>query len=147
MDIVRLFLFTTRLLAPLTDDDVDLRYRIVGAIVDVTEDETERYLLAKIARFESNYRADVADCRVRGALGEVGPWQALPRSAAEREQVCGSLEGAAAVALARVRESRRACRHLPVDEQLAVYAAGSCSSLAGRRLSRVRWPRRGETAL
>jgi hypothetical protein len=144
MDIVRLFLFTARLLAPTTDADVELRWDLVTAIASVTDDETERFLLAKIARFESNYRADVADCRVRGALGEVGPWQVLPRSAAEREVACATLEGSARLALARIRESRLACRHLPIDEQLAVYAAGRCSSMEGRRLSRVRWPRRGE---
>ncbi len=45
---------------------------------------------------------------------------------------------AAELALAAMNRSFRACRHLPAEEQLAVYASGSCRTEAGRRASRIR---------
>lgn len=42
------------------------------------------------------------------------------------------------VVLRMARESFRACRALPVEERLALYARGSCDSVEGQKLSRTR---------
>lgn len=140
MDAFRLFLFTLQLLAPPSEDAVRHRVALVDAVQAATSDPLEQLVLLKVARFESSFRRDVGACRVRGPQGELGAWQILARSDAERARLCVSLEGDARVALERIRESRAACAHLPEPEQLATYARGSCSSREGRRLSRVRWP-------
>ncbi len=38
-----------------------------------------------------------------------------------------------------IRESFAACRSLPIEERLALYARGKCDSAEGRRLSRDRF--------
>lgn len=43
------------------------------------------------------------------------------------------------VVVRMLRESIGACRSLPVDERMSVYARGSCTSEQGRRLSRDRF--------
>jgi len=53
--------------------------------------------------------------------------------------LCVSLAGDARIALERIRESLRACAHMPARDRLAVYARGRCSSAEGQRLSRMRW--------
>ncbi len=131
--------FTLRLLASRGDDDLALRHELSAAIVAVTDDPQEQRQLAKIARFESSYDRDVAECRRKGAAGEVSAWQIIARGAEERSRLCVSLEGDARIALGRVRESVRACMHLPADERLSVYARGKCASVEGRRLSRIRY--------
>ena len=136
---LRVLLYTLRLLAHRGDDDLALRTELAAAIVAVTDDPQEQRQLAKIARFESSYARDVAECRRKGSVGEVTAWQILARSDAERARLCISLEGDARVAQGRIRESVAACRSLPVDERLAVYTRGRCSSVEGRRLSRVRF--------
>ena len=40
--------------------------------------------------------------------------------------------------MAMVRESFKACAHLPPDERLALYARGRCDSEEGRKISRER---------
>ena len=139
MSVLRVLLFMLRLLSHRGDDDVSLRLDLAAAIVSVTDDEHEQNLLASIARWESFYRRDVAECRKKGAAGEVTVWQILARSDAERALLCVSLVSDARVALARVRESLAACAALPAPERLSAYARGRCSSVEGRRLSRVRW--------
>lgn len=141
MTMLRVLLFTLRLLAHRTEDDLAYRTELSAAIVAVTDNEQEQNQLAKLARFESNYRRDVGECRKKGEVGEVTAFQILARSDAERARLCVSLESDARVALARIRESVSACRDLPVDERLAVYTRGRCSSVEGRRLSRVRYAR------
>ena len=122
--------------------DAQLAYRIalVDACVAATEDRTERYICVKIARFESNYREDVGRCRVIGKANDKSAWQIVPRSEAEDKRLCQSLEEDARFHIERVRESRSACRHLPKQEQLALYARGDCGSEEGKRLSRTRFP-------
>jgi hypothetical protein len=149
--ILALLLLTLRLL-PVTEVssagwESAIRYRleIAEACFGATEDRTERYLCAKIPRFESSYREDVGRCLVRGAAGELTAWQILPRGFVDRARLCRSLEEDAIVAVERIRESRSACRRLPNAEQLSLYARGSCVSEEGRRLSRHRWPYKAET--
>lgn len=116
-------------------DPVDL----ARAILAVTDDPHEMMLLARIARFESHFREDVASCAVRGPQGELGAWQVLPRSSAEARELCASLEGSARVALSRVRESLRACAHVRPEWRLSLYVRGRCSGAEAHRLSEHRW--------
>lgn len=139
MSMLPVLLFMLRLLAPLGDDDLLFRTELAAAIAAVTDDPQEQRQLAKIARFESSFRRDVAECRKRGTAGEVTAFQVLARSDAERALLCVSLEGDARVALSRIRESVSACRTLPIEERLSVYTRGRCHSVEGRRLSRVRF--------
>lgn len=124
------------------DGDVDLLYRLelVQACVDATTDRSERYICAKIPRYESNYRIDVGRCLVKGAAGDLTAWQIVPRSREEKSRLCVSLAEDAKLAVERIRESRRACWRLPKQEQLALYARGRCDSEEGRKLSRHRFP-------
>lgn len=115
------------------------RSELADAIRAVTDDEQEQRQLAKIARFESNYRRDVAECTKRGPQGEVTAWQVLARPGESIAAMCESYEAGARIALERVRESVRACRSLPAEDRLALYTRGRCSSAEGRRLSRVRY--------
>lgn len=144
MIVLALVLYTLSLLAVEGDreDDLRLRLELASAVAIVTEDPEERLVLMRIARFESNYRRDVADCIKRGEAGEVTAWQILPRSRAEEKRLCVSYEEDARIALERVRESVRACRHLAREDRLAIYARGSCGSKEGARLSRTRYPSR-----
>ena len=120
-------------------DALGYRLALARAIVTTTGDAWERRQLRKLARYESAFREDIGRCRVLGAAGDRGPWQVVPRSDAERARLCVSLEGDAELALERVHESVGACRWLPPEERLAVYARGACLSAEGRRLSRERW--------
>ena len=145
-----LLIYSLRLLpiAPPTDEsdmpryDAELAYRValVNACVAATEDRTERYICTKVPRFESNYREDVGRCKVIGKANDKSAWQIVPRSTAEDKRLCQSLEEDARFHVERVRESRSACRHLPKEEQLALYARGNCTSEEGKRLSRTRFP-------
>jgi hypothetical protein len=137
--IVGVLLLMQRLLPSAGAEDLTYRTELAAAVVAVTDDAQEQALLTSIARWESNYRRDVGECRRKGPQGELGPWQILARSDAERGLLCVSLEADARVALSRVRESLKACAALPAPERLAVYARGRCTSVEGRRLSRVRW--------
>jgi hypothetical protein len=139
MTMLRVLLFTIRLLAHRGDDDLAFRSELASAIVAVTDDEHEQNLLASIARWESFYRRDVGECRKKGGAGEVTAFQILARGDAERAKLCVSLEGDARIALARVRESLAACAALAAPDRLAAYARGRCTSIEGKRLSRVRW--------
>jgi hypothetical protein len=140
VEAVKLLIFTLRLLPAPTDAELAYRVELVEACAAVSANKTERYLCAKIPRFESLYRIDVGRCEVKGAAGELSAWQILPRGEKDKERLCKTLEGDARVAIERIRESRAACRHLPPEEQLALYTRGSCDSEEGRKLSRTRWP-------
>ena len=155
-DVWILFVFSVRLLAiegSFTAEDLRqgdtqaaydraLQYRLelINACALATEDRSERYLCVQIPSLESRYREDVGRCRVVGKAGDKSAWQIVPRSAAEDARLCVTLVDDARFALERVRESRAACRHLPKQEQLALYTRGDCASEEGRRLSRHRFP-------
>ena len=147
-DAFRLLIFTLRLLpisvptGAIGAGDADMLYRLelVEACAEATPDRSERYICAKIPRYESLYRIDVGRCEVKGAAGELTAWQIIPRSKEERARLCVSLVEDAKVAVERIRESRRACSRLPKQEQLALYTRGSCESEEGKRLSRHRFP-------
>lgn len=143
MMFLELLLFSLRLLSPPSksyEDEILYRMGVAQACAEASSDRTERYLCMKIPRFESNYREDVGRCEIKGPQGELGAWQILPRTSEEKSRLCHSLAEDAAFAIERIRESRAACRALPKEEQLALYARGSCGSTEGRKLSRHRWP-------
>ncbi len=146
LTVLALVLWTLNLLAPVSPStwwaEMDYRMRMAQAVVAVTGDPEEQLTLMTIPRWESNYREDVGQCLVVGPQGEVTAWQILPRSKAERELLCVTMEADARVALARVRESVRTCRHLAPELRLALYARGRCSSVDGQRFSRHRYPGR-----
>lgn len=139
MSELALVLLMIRLLPISGVDDFNERWRIAQAVAAVTDDPHEQRLLVSIARWESNYRVDVTDCKKLGPQGEVSAWQILARSADERASLCVSVEGDARLALQRLRESVTACAALPEPERLALYARGRCSSREGQRLSKTRW--------
>jgi hypothetical protein len=140
VDVLRLFMFSMRLLGATTDAELAYRVEIAEACVSATSNRTERYLCMKIPRFESLYRIDVGRCEVKGKAGELTAWQILPRGTKDTERLCKSTIEDAKVAIERIRESRAACKHLPPEEQLAIFTRGSCDSEEGRALSRTRWP-------
>lgn len=122
--------------APLRDAaDLEHRLAVAEAIAAVTDDPRERAILLVTAAEESAWRRDVADCRVRGDNGRArGAWQIHPRSSAEARAAC-TLDGGAALALERVRESLRACGPGPAG--LAAYCSGRCDRgvrISARRL-------------
>lgn len=126
--------------------DAALAYRleIVNACIAATDDRTERYICMKVPRFESNYREDVGRCAVIGKANDKSAWQIVPRSPAENDRLCRTLAEDARFHIERVRESRTACRHLPKNEQLALYTRGNCVSEEGKALSRHRFPTNAE---
>ena len=146
-DAWHLLVYSLRLLAieaPIGSEQYDtaLTYRLelVNACMEATSDRSERYICIKVARFESNFREDVGRCKIIGKAKDRSAWQIVARSKDESERLCGSLVEDARLHVERVRESRAACRHLPKQEQLALYARGDCSSEEGRKLSRHRFP-------
>lgn len=146
-DAWHLFVYSIRLLpieaalaSPEYDSALAYRLELVNACVEATEDRSERYICIKVARFESNFREDVGRCKIIGKAKDRSAWQIVPRNKDESERLCVSLVEDARLHLERVRESRAACRHLPKQEQLALYARGDCESEEGRKLSRHRFP-------
>ncbi len=103
--------------------------------------------LLGLTRYESDWHRDVDDGTTRGdhkrawCIGQVlldadgvkktpEGWTG-PDLVADRTRCLR-------VVLRMARESFRACRALPVEERLAVYARGSCDSVEGQKLSRTR---------
>jgi hypothetical protein len=118
---------------------IETRVKIAHAILDVSSTPEDAAILLSLARWESFFRTDVLRCQLRGGGLSLGPWQVQPRTSQEGTSTCSSPTEAAQLALQRVKESLQACKHLPVSERLAVYAAGSCASKQGKSLSRLRW--------
>lgn len=122
-----------------TAHELDMRLTVAAEIASTDADEGEAVILMRLGYTESRYSKRVARCAKGTTSGGRGTFQVIPRNADEWRAVC-TLDAAAGVALVHVRESRAACAHLPPREQLAVYAAGKCSSKKGRALSRDRVP-------
>lgn len=131
---LRILLVMLALVPQRSDRDVAYRYRLAQAIASVTDDVTEQDTLARIARWESGYRIDIATCHVNGDHGGAfGPFQVHPRSPEERDAVCTHLTEAVRVALDRVRESVAACG------DLTGYVSGRCGVAVAE--ARLRWGR------
>lgn len=119
--------------------DLDARVSIASAISTTDASDHEALLLARIALFESNYVERVVMCRRGTTKSGRGAFGVIARGPSEYAAACGFTVAAAELGLDRVRESLKACRHLPPRDRLAVFASGRCSSKKGRALSRVRW--------
>ncbi len=121
-----------------------VRWTLAEAIASATEDLTEQHLLVAIALRESNFQPDARGDRHGGRATSFCAFQLhLPNGARTAEgwtgeELAGDVVKCTAVALRYLRHSLRACGGYPREERLAVYAAGRCSSDAGRRLSRDR---------
>ncbi len=153
MKIVALLVLMLRWLPPVggtaaREADIAFRLELADAIAtDEGITDHEARLLARIARFESHYRRDVATCKITGGACDdaglncdLGPFQHHATTTAERLVVCGSLAGAVRVARQDVRHSFHVCRELPQEERLAAYARGPAwRTDEAKRLSRVRW--------
>ena len=132
-----LVLLSHRLMPIANEGDLAIRYHVATAVLDVTSDKQEQALLIVIAAEESAFRPDVLSCETRGDNGRArGAWQIHPRSAPEYRAAC-TLDGGAFLALERVRESLRVCRHMPADKRLGIYNSGRCDR--GLRISARRW--------
>jgi len=82
-------------------------------------------LMAAIASYESFYRADVDDFRVKGDHGRsLGLMQVQLRDG----ESCPDRLSCLRLGRERVRESLEACRSLPFNERLSVYTTGRCIS-------------------
>lgn len=118
------------------------RSEVCRAIVAATHSDLEHRWLLVVAVEESHGLAPRSlDCRARGDRGRArGAWQVHARSARERRELC-TVATAAPIALERIRESEHACRHQKPSWRHAAYAAGSCTSRGGQRVSASRWAR------
>ncbi len=109
----------------------------IGSVTDVPwEAET----LARIARWESGLKPEVADCTVLGKQGERGVFQVKARTPSEKLDLCSSdLAKQARVALARVRESRSECERKGFRgaDVLGLYTHGAC--VRGNRFAAFRY--------
>ena len=114
------------------------RFNLSAHIVESSIFPDDWAILTRIARWESNYDPRVLDCRIKSSIGAAGPFQVLPRSKKEKEDLCSDHTESARLALMRIGESRRQCYYLPKAEQLAQYATGNCGE-TGRMLSRMRY--------
>lgn len=122
-----------------TLDAFMLRWEIATGIVEATEDAEYRHLLMVVANEESQFRRDVADCRVYGDHGRsCGPFQTSYTSDGQRWAICHSSEAAAVVALERMHESEAMCAHLEPSARHSGYASGRCGGI-GAEISRRRW--------
>lgn len=110
------------------------------AIGQVTDVPWEAETLARIARWESGLRPEVADCTIVGKLGERGIFQVFPRSASEKIDLCSSdLVKQTRIALGRIRESKKVCERdgLRGSDVLGIYTHGKC--IRGNRLATLRY--------
>ena len=107
---------------------------MASAIADVTTDTTEAAVLVVLAFRESSYRDTAKGDYWADPDGVVrahscGAWQ-TPCLVTP----IGDVKKQAAIAIGIYRRSATLCPSHP----LAIYASGSCSSLAGRRISNAR---------
>lgn len=132
------YLFT---LQPLnTPYNAEMAQKVSEAIAAVTDQPWEAETMARIVRWESGLRKDVADCTVLGKQGERGLWQVKPRTSSEKTELCSSdLTKQARIALARIRESKRECERkgLRGADILGIYTHGAC--VRGNRLATFRY--------
>ena len=106
--------------------------KLAQAILNATKDRAEQAVMVVFAFHEGSYRTDV-----RGDSGaSCGTFQSrcavTPLCTASSPQACFDTQ--ARIALDTMHRSFAACPEYP----LAVYASGSCTSAAGRRISTAR---------
>lgn len=130
---------------PPADADAYRYYQIAHDIAHVAEEHPiysgrdavakTALLMASIASFESQFRADVDDGRVRGDQGLA---YGLMQVHLRRGEVLKTRVDGLRIALARMEESFEFCRHVPRLDRLSGYTRGVCVSDMGSRLRIVR---------
>lgn len=105
-----------------TDIAQDINFVLTQASGDSVLDskEFEALLLSSIISFESRAAARVDSCKIGG------PSWTIFQIAGNKKKICKDRKEAARVALAKVRQSFRACRKLPFEDRLSLYATGKC---------------------
>lgn len=114
--------------------------KAADSIAAVTDVLWEAETLARIARWESGLRADIADCTTLGKRGERGIFQVMPRTDSEKTELCSSdYTKQARIALFRIRESKKVCEQqgLRGADILGIYTHGQC--IRGNRLAAFRY--------
>lgn len=114
---------------------------IAWDIASVSSNKRDAALLVAVAIKESGLARDVdlGPCdpaRVR--LGQCDAGRAKTLWQLQAVDGWPDRREAARMALKRLRHSEKRCRDLPAEERLAAYAAGTCTSSAGRKISRDR---------
>lgn len=120
--------------------DPAMSARAAAGIAEVTAVPWEAETLARIARWESGLRQNVADCTVLGKQGERGVFQVKARSASEKVDLCSSdIAKQARIALARIRESKVVCERAGFrgPDVLGIYTHGAC--VRGNRFAAFRY--------
>lgn len=110
------------------------------AIAAVTDVPWEAETLARISRWESGLRPDIANCATLGKRGERGIFQVMPRSDSEKIDLCSSdLSKQARIALFRIRESKKICEQQGMRgaDILGIYTHGTC--VRGNRVAAFRY--------
>jgi hypothetical protein len=127
--LVALFVYLFALHPHNTPYNAPMAEKTAAAIAEVTTEMWEAETLARIVRWESGLRDDVANCTVLGPQGERGLWQVKPKNASEKTDLCSSdIVKQARIALKRVRESKEECERKGFRgaDVLGVYTDGVC---------------------
>lgn len=127
--VVALFVYLFSLQPHNTPYNELMARKTAAAISEVSRDLWEAETLARIVRWESGLRNDVANCTVLGPQGERGLWQVKAKSDSEKHDLCSSdIVKQARIALARVRESKAECERkgLRGADVLGIYTDGRC---------------------
>jgi len=120
--------------------NAEMAKNAAAGIAAVTDVYWEAETLARIARWESGLRRDIADCTVLGKRGERSIFQVMPRSNSEKTDLCSSdFTKQARIALARIRESKAVCEKqgLRGADVLGIYTHGEC--IRGNRIAAFRY--------
>ena len=116
--------------------------QIVTGIVKATTDIPMVETLIRIARWESGgFRADVANCKILGKIGERGVFQVLPSNEKEKTDLCSSdFAVQAAVTITHVNTSINTCKKYGLKDSnlLTAYTHGHCLIAKGKE-ALLRW--------
>lgn len=107
----------------------EMAAKVAEGISQVTQEPWEAETLARIARWESNLSKDVANCTIKGKLGERGLFQVIPRSKQEKIDLCSDdYSVQARIALSIVHESIEFCKKKGIKgaDGLGMYTSGKC---------------------
>lgn len=126
-------------LLPRGEKDVLFRWELAQTIVVATEDEEERYTLARLAGLEAGFRRNVARCEIKGDNGKsFGLFQIQPMSAADAKDTCSAdLRRQVDLAVRYTRRSAEMCPKNKGAAKLHLYVSGKCDY--GHKEAELRW--------
>ena len=125
-----------------TESAEELRARLASIALDaasVAGSPGDATLLLAVAQHEGGFALDVDRGPCRAGTCDSGAAACLLQIHADREmraQLFADRKLCFSMGLAALKSSAATCRKLPIEERFAAYAAGSCSSVAGRKASR-----------